>query len=221
MHRSVCFLGILQIKRGTNVLTLSLKNTLLQWMCSFFKINHFLSLQVRGSKQISRVSNSVTPASELDFLFHDFFFFLWKKTDQFAALPNSTNLQFHQDQNGFENCLSHGQNLENQPTILQPLETQDLQLNTGIPNTENVEPIFPHCKVPHDKFSGKVYSRQQPAQVVQSSMLQQLISLLHFPIQPIFNFIRIKMVLKIVHLMGRIWKTNPLFYNLWKHKIYN
>ena len=126
VHRSVCFLGILQIKRGTNVLTLSLKNTLLQWMCSFFKINHFLSLQVRGSKQISRVSNSVTPASELDFLFHDFF------------------------------------------------------------------------------FCGK-----------------KLISLLHFPIQPIFNFIRIKMVLKIVHLMGRIWKTNPLFYNLWKHKIYN
>ena len=64
--------------------------------------------------------------------------------------------------------------MENQPTILQPLETQDLQLNTGIPNTENAEPIFPHCNVPHDKFSGKVYSRQQPAQVVQSSMLQQL-----------------------------------------------
>ena len=50
---------------------------------------------------------------------------------------------------------------------------------------------------------------------------KKLTSLLHFPIRPVLGFIRIEMVLKIVHLMGRIWKTNPLFYSLWKHKIYN
>ena len=125
MHKSVCFLGILQIKRGINVLILSLKNTLLQWMCSFLKINHFLSLQVRGSKQISKYQIR-----------------LYK----------------------FLNLVSYFMIL----------------------------------------FCGK-----------------KLTSLLHFPIRPILSFIRIIMVLKIVHLLGRIWKTNSLFYSLWKHKIYN
>ena len=34
--------------------------------------------------------------------------------------------------------------------------------------------MFPHCNVLQDRFSGKVYSRWHLAQVVQSSMLQQL-----------------------------------------------
>ena len=78
-----------KIKRGTIVLILSLKNNLLQWMCCFLKINHFLSLQVRGEQTDKQVSNSVIPVFELDFLFHDSF--LWKKNDQSATLPNSTS----------------------------------------------------------------------------------------------------------------------------------
>ena len=124
---------------------------------------------MRGSKQISRYHIRLYQFLNLISYFMILFV---EKTDQSAALPNSTSPQFHQDQNGFENCSSHGQNLENQPIVLQPLETQDLQLNTRIPNTENVEPMFPHCNVPHDRFSGKVYFRRQPDQVVQSFMLR-------------------------------------------------
>ena len=72
----------------------------------FFENQSFLKSSSEREQTDKQVSQSVITVSELDFLFHDSF--LWKKSDQSIALPNSTSPQFHQDQNGFENCSSHG-----------------------------------------------------------------------------------------------------------------